>query len=191
MALFYKGVGVGTFLHVNDPRRTGMPPRAPAMAYNVGVAMRHIVHGATVSPCVSLTRSYGVAEMYAREASLTFPSASSPAYVYEVDIPDSVPAGITLIDPVKEVAATLPSPVTALSYFHDGDKNFILGVASPTLMATHLTAPIRQPPGSGGASRSANLTLELETLVRALRDAEVLVLGTIPSALVRARYAIV
>ncbi len=191
MALFYKGVGVGTFLYGNDPRINGMPPRAPAITYNAGVAMRHIVRATTVSPCVSLTRSYGVAEMYAREASLTFPSVTSPAYVYEVDIPDPIPTGITLIDPVREVAATLPSPVTSLSYFHDGDKEFILGVASPTLMATHLNAPIRQPPGSGGASRSAVLTLELEALVRALRDAEVLVHGTVPASLVTVRHAIV
>ena len=191
MALFFKGVGVGTFLHGNDPRIIGIPPRAPAILYNAGVAMRHIARGTTVSPCVSLTRSYGVAYMYAREASLTFPSATTPAYVYEVDIPDRLPAGIRLIDPVKAVAATLPSPVTSLSYFHDGDKDFILGVASPSLMATHLNAPVRQPPGSGGAARSAVLTLELETLVRALRDAEVLVVGTVPAAFVTVRHAIV
>lgn len=191
MALFYKGVGVGTFLHANDPRLNGMPPRAPVIGYNIGVAMRHVARGTTVSPCVSLTRSYGVAEMYAREASLTFPSPTTPAYVYEVDIPDPVPTGVTLVDPVKAVAATLPSPVTALSYFHDGDKDFILGVASPTLMAMHLTAPITQPPGSVGAARSANLTLELETLIRALRDAEVLVLGTVPASRVTTRHVIV
>jgi hypothetical protein len=45
MALFYKGAGVGTFLHSNDPRISGVPPRAPAMAYNAGVAMRHIARG--------------------------------------------------------------------------------------------------------------------------------------------------
>jgi hypothetical protein len=89
--------------------------------------------------------------MYATEASLTFPTPATPAFVYEIDIPDPVPAGLTLIDPVKEIAATLPSPVTSTSYFHDGDKNFILGVASPALMAAHLLAPIRQPPGSGGS----------------------------------------
>jgi hypothetical protein len=191
MAVFYKGVGVGTFLHVNDPRLNGMPPRALAMTPNPNALMQHIARGTTFSPYVSLTRSYGIAEMYAREASQIFPTATTPAYVYEVDIPDPVPPGITLLDPVKDVAATLPSPATALSYFHDGDKDFILGVASPTLMATHLLAPVRQPPGGGGAPRGANLTIELETLVRALRDAEVLVLGTIPSARVTARHAIV
>jgi hypothetical protein len=191
MALFYKGVGVGTYLHINDPKTGGIPPRSPALSYNVGVAMRHIARATTTSPCVSLTRSYGVAEMYAREASLTFPTPAVQAFVYEVDIPDPVPPGLTLIDPVKEIGATLPSPVTSLSYFHDGDKDFILGVASPSLMATHLHAPIRQPPGSGGANRPANLTLELEALVRALRDAEVLVFGTVPAALVGAQYPII
>jgi hypothetical protein len=146
--------------------------------------MAHIARATTTTPYVSLTRSYGVAETYAREAGGTFPTGAAPAYVYEIDIPDPVPDGITVIDPVKAVAATLPSPVASLSYFHDGDKDFILGVASPARMAAYLNAPIRQPPNSGGAFRSANLTIELETLVRALRDAEILVLGTVPASLV-------
>jgi hypothetical protein len=62
--------------------------------------------------------------------------------------------------------------------------NFLLGVVNPTAMAVHLTAPIRQPPGSTGISRAANLSIELETFVRALRDADVLVVGTIPAACV-------
>jgi hypothetical protein len=184
MALFYKGVGVGTFLHANDPRLHGMPPRAAGIPHGSTMVMHHITRGTTINPYVSLTRSYGVAEMYAREASFPFPTLAMPAYVYEINIPDPVPTGFFLLDPVKEIAATLPSPVTSLSYFHDGDKDFILGVASPTLMATHLHAPIRQPPGSSGAPRAAILTLELETLVCALRDAETLVLGTVPTAFV-------
>jgi len=193
MALFYKGVGVGTFLHqaANDPRINGIPPRVPGMMPSINPLMGHVARGTTFSPYVSLTRSYGVAEMYAREASLAFPTAAVPAYVFEIDIPDPVPGGITLVDPVTAVAASLPPPVTSLSYFHDGDKDFILGVASPTLLASHLHAPIRQPPGSGGASRSANLTAELETLVRSIRDAEVLIRGAIPRALVGARHEIV
>jgi len=191
MALFYKGVGVGTHLHANDPRTIGMSSRASFMANNIDATMRHVARGTTVSPYVSLTRSYGVAEMYAREASLTFPTTAVPAYVFEVNIPEPAPAGLILIDPVKVVAAALPLPETSLSYFHDGDKDFILGVASPHLMAPHLHAPIRVPPGSGGASRAANLTLQLETLVCALRDAEILVLGTVPSSLIGARYAVV
>jgi hypothetical protein len=191
MALFYKGVGVGTYLHVNDPRIHGMPSRASGMAHNIGAAMRHVARGTTVSPYVSLTRSYGVAEMYAREAGLASPTAAVPAYVFEVDIPDPAPAGLILVDPVKVVAAALPPPETSLSYFHDGDKDFILGVVSPHLMATHLHAPIRVPPGSGGAPRSANLTVELEALVCALRDAEILVLGAVPSSLMGGRYVVV
>ena len=43
---------------------------------------------------------------------------------------------------------------------------------------------------SGGVPRSANLTLELEALVSALRDAEILVLGTVPSAFISAPHVI-
>jgi hypothetical protein len=191
MAVFYKGVGVGTHFHSHDPRIHGMTSRAPGSGSGLSALMRHIARATTISPYISLTRSYGVAEMYAREASSPFPTSTTPAYVYEIDIPDPVPPGMLLIDPVQSVAASLPAPATNLSYFHDGDKDFILGVASPTLMATHLHAPIKQPPRSGGTPRPAMLTIELETLVRALRDAEVLVLGAIPSSLFLAPHAIV
>jgi hypothetical protein len=49
---------------------------------------------------------------------------------------------------------------------------------------------VRFPPGMAGASRSPNLSIELETMVRALRDAEVLVVGNLPSACVTYRHPI-
>lgn len=81
-----------------------------------------------------------------------------------------------------EVAAQNANPLISISYHHDGDMNFLLGVANPIGMGAHLTAPAKQPGGSGGTRRAPNLTIELETFVRALRDAEVLVLGPVPAA---------
>ena len=89
MALFYKGVGVGTYLHTNDPRTIGMPSRASGMANNIDATMRHVARGTTVSPYVSLTRSYGVAEMYALEASRTRLIALSQARPYVAAPPRS------------------------------------------------------------------------------------------------------
>jgi hypothetical protein len=186
MAAFYKGVGIGTYLHTHDPRISGIPPQAPHIGYGLTVAMHHIVYGTTYSPLVSLTRSYGVAEMYARDASL---SLTGTAYVFEIHYPDPLPGGITLYDPVKEVASSLPQPSTDLSYFHDGGQDFLLGVAAPHLMPGYLTALVRQP-GGGGTPHSPNLTIQLETLVRALRDAEVLVHGTITTDRIITRHSV-
>jgi hypothetical protein len=184
MALFYKGVGVGTFLHPADLRVSGISPRAPGALYDVNAAMQHIARATTNSRCVSLTKSYGVAEMYARDASRAFPTVATPAYVYHIVIDDPPPAGVEVRDPVAEVARINSNPLISPSYHHDGDMNFLLGVVNPTAMAVHLTPPIRQPPGGTGTSRAANLSIELETFVRALRDAEVLVVGTIPATCV-------
>jgi len=58
--------------------------------------------------------------------------------------------------------------------------NFLLVVVDPAGMVAYRAALIRVPKGSAPTPRPANLSLELETFVRALRDAEVLVLGAIP-----------
>ena len=47
-----------------------------------------------------------------------------------------------------------------------------------------------QPPSSEGTPRTPNLTIELETLVRALRDAEILAHGNIPPAAVKSRFEV-
>jgi hypothetical protein len=161
---FYKGVGVGTFFHGTDLRISGLSARSPAASYTVNVAMQHIARATTNSPCISLSRSYGVAEMYARDASRAFPTSANPDFVYEVDIPDPPPRGVTVVDPVIEVAAQNANPLISISYHHDGDMNFLLGVANPIGMSAHLTAPAKQPGGSGGAPRAPKLTIELETL---------------------------
>jgi hypothetical protein len=143
--------------------------------------MNHIARATTSSPCISLTRSYGVAEEYAVDGSRALPTSTNPAYVYEIDIPDPAPAAMTVLDPVVVVASNQNNPLASLSYQHDGDMDFLLGVVDPAGMAAYLGTPIRVPKGGAPTPRPANLTIELETVVRALRDAEVLVLGAIPS----------
>lgn len=180
MTILYKGVGVGTFLHKADLRATGLVAHMPALSCDTDTIIRHIRNGTTTTPCISLTRSYGVAEDYARNGGRAFPTASAPAYVYEFDIPtDPPPAGMVVIDPVSNIAARNSNPLASPSYHHDGNMSFLLGVVDPSGMAMHLNAPIRTPMGSSPTPRSANLSPELETLVRALRDAEVLALGVI------------
>jgi len=94
---------------------------------------------------------------------------------------------MTVIDPVIEVSAHL-NPLASPSYHHDGDMNFLLGVVNPNRMAAFLKNPILTPMGSTPTLRPANLSIELETIVRALRDAEVLIFGAIPNSRVVLRH---
>jgi hypothetical protein len=181
MPRFYKGVGVGTHLHGFDLRAVGINAQMPALPCNLNTVMNHIARATTTSPCISLTRSYGVAEEYAVDASRATPTAANPAFVYEIDIPDPAPGGMRVIDPVIEVASGNNNPLASLSYHHDGNMDFLLGVVDPTGMVHHLGAHIRTPLGAMPTPRPANLSIELETFVRALRDAEVLVVGAIPN----------
>lgn len=190
MARFYKGVPAGTFFHSMDLRVMGIFPRFPGASPSINNLMQHIARGTTSSCFVSLTRSYGVAEMYAKQAFKILPTAGGPPpHVYEIDIDD--PSSVTVLDPIIELAKTLSLPCDTYTYCHDGDKNFLIGVADQAGMATYFGAPVRYPPGSTGPSKSANLSIQLETLVCALRDAEMLVYGTVPAKCVSGRYDVV
>jgi len=188
MARFYKGIGVGTFLHRTDLCVTGIAARMPAAPYSVSALMHHIARGTTTSCCISLTRSYGVAAWYARNGrAISAPGA--PGHVYEIEIPDPPPlATIRVYDPVLEVSSQYPNPLTPSFYHHDGDYEFLLGVVAPSLMKTFLQRQAVHPPGSAATARTPNLSIELETIVRALRDAEILVEGNIPPAWVLQRH---
>lgn len=179
MAIYYRGAGVGTYWHTNDARLLGFSPQCPGMNTTADQLMKHVVHGTTASPYVSLTRSYGVAEAYASLGRVPA-TAANPAFVYEIELNDPLPVGLVLIDPVHEVMKKFNRPWRGLSYQHDGDQDFLLGVIDPNGHKTFLTNPSRVPSGSGATPRTPNLTIPLETMVRALRDAEILSVGTIP-----------
>jgi len=82
----------------------------------------------------------------------------------------------------------VPEPLDSISYQHDGLPNFLLGVINHMEMRQFLMTPCLQPPPGGGTPRRPNLTIQLETLVRALRDAEILAVGNIPAAYIRNRH---
>jgi hypothetical protein len=152
--------------------------------------VQHIARATTRSPYVSLTRSYPVAWGYAVSAGRVYPSPGNPAYVYEIEIEKPSRHGVQLIDPIKELASELNAPHARNTYQHDGHQDFILGVADPFKMAHCLSRICSQPPGSTGAPRAGNLTMELEMLVRAMRDSEILSVGTIPAGWVRSRFVL-
>jgi hypothetical protein len=189
MALFYRGAGAGTYWQRNDARTTGFVPQLPGATPSLDRLMSHIVTGTTASPYISLTRSYGVAQNYAVYVGTVRPTAANPAVVYELEFSGRLPRGLQLIDPIKEVAGALREPPRA-DYHHDGEQTFLLGVVDPTNMATYRTAPYLQPPPGGGTPRAPRLSVQFESLVRVLRDAEVLAVGNIPASSITRRIEV-
>lgn len=186
MAIFYRGAGINTYWYLNDPIEQGFVARDPEMAPTTTRQMLHIARSTVNSPFISLTRSYAVAWRYAMVSSGRVPTPGDPAYVHEIEIQEPLPTGLQLLDPVREVAQILPSPPSSgPPYQHDGLPDFLLGVVDPARMGDFLTQYVKQPPSSAGTPRPANLTIELETLVRALRDAEILAHGIIPATCVK------
>lgn len=191
MALFYRGAAKGTYWHLHDARSSGFCAQNPLQNHSLDRLMNHIVFGTVTSPYISLTRSFGIAANYATELwTNTSPSCDDPAYVYEIEIGNPLPRGLTLIDPIREVVQSFPRPEANFTYHHNGDNRYLLGVISPTKMKKYLRQTIRQPPPEGGTPCAPALSTQLQTIVRALRDAEVLALGSIPADAIRARYEI-
>jgi hypothetical protein len=188
MALLYRGAGPGTYWHLNDARVTGFAPHSSGATPSNDFIINHIARGSTRSPYVSFTRSFGVGRAYALSGPAGYASISQPGYVYEIEVVDDTVC--TVLDPVVEIAKGLGEPWSSPSYHHDGKQNFLLGIVDPANCLHHLQEHCVMPPGSSGTPRAANLSRELEALVRALRDSELLVLGNIPSSFLRTRYAI-
>lgn len=188
MVIFYRGAGVGTYWHDHNARETGFTPKNGLALHSIDRLIQHIARANLDSPYISLTLSYGVAHSYAVDFGRAPPSEFDPAFIYEIEITDG--DEIRLLDPIQELARAAPRPPAAIPYHHDGDPEFILGVVSPDRMRTYLTRPVMQPPPRAGTPRPANLSLELETLVRSLRDAEILVVGDVPDSVVRNRYPV-
>jgi hypothetical protein len=191
MPIFYKGAGVGTHWHTNDARNLGFTARNPGIVHSTSQMMKHITTGTTYSPYISTTLSYGVAWSYAVFFGLRRPTRTNPGYIYEIDFGNSLPTGVQIYDPIKEVANHVSQPLQLNPpYQHDGQPNFLLGVVDPRRMQQFLQVPILQPPPQGQISRTPRLTDELDTLVRVLRDAEILVLDQIPANYVTVRYPV-
>jgi hypothetical protein len=190
MPFFYRGAGIGTYWHQRDARLDGFVARRPGQTASKDQLIKHIARGTVDTPYVSLTRSYGIAWTYAIQFGQGTPAATAPAFVYEIELGEPLPDGLRLIDPVTYLAGKFPPPTADSSYYHDGDSTFLLGVINYTLMTTALKQEVRQPPSAQGTPRAPNLSPELETLVRALRDAEILAVGNVPASCVRSRYEV-
>lgn len=170
MATLYKGAGVGTHWHAQDSRRIGFTARSPETTPTTEALIHHIASGTLNSPYVSLTRSYAVAWHYAVFNSKMEPSQENPAYIYELEIEDTLPHGLNILEPTKELVHILPQPLR--------------GIMDLTYLHNYLEGKATNPSGDF----SPNVELQLIALTFALRDAEVLVNGYIPPFCVKHRF---
>src|SRR5262249_3596062 len=138
MVTLYKGAGPGTYWHSNSPYDRGFLAHNPGAQPSNASIINHIGRGVSGSPYISFTRSFGVARAYALHGcvGIAHGSDASPGYVYEIEVPDDTIC--KLIDPVVEIAKDLPMPYAKISYHHDGDPNFLLGVVDPFVNKDHL-----------------------------------------------------
>lgn len=181
---------MGTYWHARDARAPGFTPKSPNSPSTVDRVIQHVARAALDTPFVSLTRSYGVAYSYAIYFGRLLATAKTPAYVYELEINERLAVGLPLIDPLQAIVKNSPALPGQMPYEHDGDMDFILGVVNPNQMAHFLERPVKQPPPGAGAPRAANLSIELETIVRTLRDAEILACGTVPPGCIVSRHEV-
>lgn len=189
MPLFYRGAGVGTWWHTNDPRINGFAAHSPATLASPVRLMEHIQTGPHASPYISLTRSYGVALHYAMEFGRARPTDSTKAYVWEIELNDPLPPNLKLYDPLTVIAELIPSPLASISYQHDGAPTCLVGLID-LAQAPRLAEPRPMPPNANPPHMAPNVSAELKALMFALRDAEILAIGTIPAACVRTRYEV-
>jgi hypothetical protein len=174
---------------LNDAKRIGFSARTPSWTPDVDAVLRHIVHGNTHSPFVSLSRSFAVAAAYARDGR-HHATQGNPGFVYEIHLDRPLPGGLELYDPIVAISGAINDPLSNPSYHHDGDQNLLLGLVSRGPFAAYRSQSVQHPPGSGAASRSVTITNMLEALVYALRDAEILAAGTIPSGRIVTRHQV-
>jgi hypothetical protein len=114
------------------------------------------------------------------------PTPGNPAFVWEIEIGPPLPRKFKLIDPVQEVARKLGSPLASVSYQHDGAPEALVGLID-TDQAHLLSDPAPVPDGANPPPQAPNITKELRTLIFAIRDAEILVAGTILPRFIRNR----
>lgn len=174
MATLYKGAGPGTHWWTTDARTAGgffCPPGRPPSASAVA---SHITVGSHPSPYLSFTTSFAIALEYALSGPGGAATSTTPGYVYVLD---TTLSPLTLVDPVHEIAMG-HQVAGRWSTEHDGGPDLVLGIAAPGLHPSALTGAPRRRGGS--LSRPPSVTTELNALIFSLRDAEVLISGTVP-----------
>jgi len=184
MPTYYKGASIGTYWHTNDASVTGLYAVRPGAGVFVGGAISHILTNSAVSPYISLTKSYEIALNYALLTGVAgqIPTRGNPAFVYEVFFDATLPPGVQLFDPVETIVSATARAAFGM-YQHDGGPDYLLGIINSRRFGKTLLRPRITP--SGPDITSPILTPELKSIVRSLRDAELIATGVIPVANIR------
>jgi hypothetical protein len=88
------------------------------------------------------------------------------------------------------VADKNKDPIVPLAYQHNGNQVYILSVVDPARFPSLLLGPAPLPPGSAAVPAPPYCSDDFQALVRALRDAEVIVSGNIPGSCFTLRHVI-
>jgi hypothetical protein len=90
--------------------------------------------------------------------------------------------GTVVIDPMVFIASKHQNPLVSLSYHHDGDQDFLGFVAYPKAHVGTVPHSPRPPGMTGSGTYPVHKSIQLEAMIFAIRDAEVLVQNSIPSS---------
>lgn len=171
----YKGAARGTHWHSNNARLSGF--LASAMPQTGNGVVRHITNYSNPSPYLSFSSSFAIARRYALLGPGGVATQATPGYVYEIDL-QAAAFQFLILNPVDEVSSLSNGH---LAHHHEGDAQLIsevaLGVSPPS------TAP-----RCGGKMHIPGISGELQALIFAIRDAEVLISGNVPPTVIVRRH---
>ena len=185
--ILYKGAGPGSHWWSTNAQLSGFT--VAAAVQGVARMVRHITAFSHPSPYLSFSASFAIAREYALAGPAGQASQTQPGRVYEIDT-TLVPGSMVLSDPVRDIVGSNPAlTVARLPTHHDGAQNLILGIASPILHGAVLTSPPARVPGNALQTGPA-VQSELQAVVFALRDAEVLIGGNVPPNCITAVYPV-
>lgn len=165
----FKGASAGSHWYVQDPRTNSGFVSSPGTK-DVAALVNHITNYSHPSPYLSFTASPAIAREYA------LPVGGSRGRIYEIETAMLSP--VELYDPLFEITtaygklAKFKGPVWATH--HEGGAGLLSAIAEGRSSG----APV---PHRRNAQRAPQVSQHLQAVVFALRDAEVLLAGNLPS----------
>jgi hypothetical protein len=174
----FKGAGPGTHWHKNDARILGFASAARGLTRNAIVT--HITAYSNPSAALSVSSSFAIARRYALSGPAGPATGAAPGYVYEIDLTGVAMPG-KLVDPVQQISS---SHTAAGAHQHNGDQTLLAEIASGNSSVNPFTNAMQL----GGRMAAPAVSAELMALIFAIRDAEILVYGSIPHAAVVNRH---
>ncbi|GAA5528419.1 hypothetical protein [Herpetosiphon gulosus] len=188
MALFYKGVGKGTYWFNKNPMQNGGFSAAKShLAPSSDLVREHIIHGARNSPFISLSRSFAIAWTYALMTQDRPNGQLDPrtkmrdvAYVYVIQLNEPLPTHLSVIDPASyllQQQGVFASP----AYQHNGLMDLLHSVIDPGNFGRFRkrSCPHAVTNNQPDPYFTPSISDDLRAAVMALRDSELLVHGTI------------